>query len=165
MWEKTWSFCRSFAMCMPGGGVHDLGAHILSSIISSAVQLDASTCGVLCLLYFQNFAEFTRSASLCSRASLSLWRSRERSLFTPSRELVSMRTYLASLSSSVTLLEKRRKWQCLSNNADWIHLHYAYTMRGKKTTMSLTYCGSLSVSAVSFNKMSWSTCKIISTSI
>ena len=72
----------------------------------------ASTCGVLCLLYFQNFAEFTSWTSLSSRASLSLWASRESSLFTPSREQVCMRTYLDSLSSAVTLLEnmETRAW-------------------------------------------------------
>lgn len=78
-----------------------------SSVINTTVQLGASTCGVLCLPYFQNFPELTRCASRGSRAVLSFWSSRDSSLFTPNRELVSMRTYLASLSSSVTLLENR----------------------------------------------------------
>lgn len=59
------------------------------------------------MLYFQNFPELTRSSSLCSRTTLSFWRSRESSLFTPSIELVNTRVYLASLSSGVTLLKNK----------------------------------------------------------
>lgn len=63
-----------------------------------------STCAVLCLLYFQNFPDFTRSDSFCSRAVVSVGWTSDRSLFTPKREQVSIRTYLASFSSAVTFL-------------------------------------------------------------
>lgn len=83
-----WEHCWSLVICFTSKEVHCGG----------------STCGVLCLLYFQNLPELRRSASLCSRTVLSLCCSKDSSLFTPNRELVSMRKYFASLSSLVTLL-------------------------------------------------------------
>lgn len=125
--------------------------------------LNVSTCGVLCLLYFQNFPEFRRCASLSSRAVRSLWSSRESSLLTPNRELVTIRTYLLSLSSSVTLLENEGK--PVAQRKDPTE-RIPVVMHGERNTdtqtiVGTTYCGSLSVSAVSFNKTSWSTCNII----
>lgn len=63
------------------------------------------------MLYFQNFPELNRGVSRSSRAALSLGRRRERSFFTPNSELVSMRRYLASLSSAVTFLDMEAEAQ------------------------------------------------------
>lgn len=123
--------------------------HIPTSVLSTAAIFRTSTCGFLCLLYFQNFPELTSCASLCSRAILSFWSNNDSSLFTPNRELVSMRTYLASLSSSVKLLENRQN--------QWLTEFIIIVSTGQAKLLS--YCGSLSVSAVSFNKVSWRTCK------
>ena len=67
------------------------------------------TCGVLCLLYFQNFPWARSCASRSLRASRSGGGSCMRSRLRASRELVSRRTYLASLSSSGTFLDKRSR--------------------------------------------------------
>lgn len=114
--------------------------------------LPAVTCGVLCLLYFQNLPELRRSASLGSRASLSLWSSSDSSLFTPSRELVSIRKYFASFSSLVTLLKKLDEAMTIHSSRQADH------DEDRETALQcLSYCASLRVSAVSFNRMSCST--------
>lgn len=97
-WKKAPRTCRAASNTL----VHAAWHHFFS--LHTSELLTFSTWAVLCLLYFQNFPESTSSDSFCSRAVVSVGCTRDRSLFTPKREQVSIRTYLASLSSAVTLL-------------------------------------------------------------
>lgn len=65
------------------------------------------TCGLLCLLYFQNLLCVMSWVNRSFSSSLSCSGKTLKSLFMASRELVNRRMYLASRSSSGTLLHKK----------------------------------------------------------
>lgn len=99
----------------------------LSSLINAPnVYSRFFTCGVLCLLYFQNFPCEMMSASRWLRVSRSETDKDTSSFLRASSELVNTRTYFACRSSSGTLLEMDQKlhtgtkgsqlWKQKSNN-------------------------------------------------